>query len=203
MSKYQRLPPLRKLKQIFDFDPIAGVLLWKSGDKAGGVAGNTSSSRYVQVRVDGVEYHAHRILYSLYHDRLIAPYDLIDHVDGVKNHNNYNNLRRTTTRKNARNRTPTREHPGITERGDGKWQVRITDYTGKRLVLGTFTDFQEACRVRSAAEIKYGYTQHAANKPEELPSGGPCSIKAGGADYREESRALRNIRSKQSKRKRK
>jgi hypothetical protein len=43
---------------------------------------------------------------------------------------------------------------GVTETKNGRWQVRIV-VNYKKITLGTFDSFEEACAVKSEAELKY------------------------------------------------
>lgn len=68
MANYNPLPPLERLQQLLHYDTQEGVLRWRVSQgraKAGSEAGYVEEDGYVEVRVDGVRYKAHRIAYYM------------------------------------------------------------------------------------------------------------------------------------------
>lgn len=83
---------------------------------------------------------------------------IMDHIDGNTMDNRKQNLRETTRQKNMFNvKTPASNktgHKGIYKTASGKFQVKI-NIDKKAVYLGTYKTYEEALKIRKAAEIKY------------------------------------------------
>lgn len=95
------------------------------------------------------------------HNFLMNPSDgfVVDHIDGDKTNNRFSNLRIVTEQQNAMNKgiqhNNTSGVKGVHKvKRSGKWQARIS-YKGKRIVLGTFVNFDDAVKARQEAENFY------------------------------------------------
>jgi hypothetical protein len=96
------------------------------------------------------------------HRILLAPEDPgldVDHINGNTIDNRRSNLRDATPPENQWNartpRTNTSGFRGVSwDKQHQCWRVRV-GVNGKRLHIGLFDDFDEACAVRIAAEQKY------------------------------------------------
>lgn len=73
--------------------------------KIGSLAGclNKSTGYYV-VMINGKTYMNHRILYQLYHNIILGPDDVIDHVNRIRTDNRKENLVKKTNQENCCNR---------------------------------------------------------------------------------------------------
>lgn len=155
---------LQRAKELFDYDSDSGDLRWRvnrlSGHNkiqaaAGSVAGHRHSDGYVRVKIDGVLYCAQHVIWLLKTGRY--PILEIDHQDGDTYNNRWENLRPATSQENGRNRGIHRSNTsGVkgVDLHDGRWRARIiVDY--KQIHLGSFLRFEDAVRVRSAAESRY------------------------------------------------
>lgn len=90
----------------------------------------------------------------------------VDHINGDRLDNRWNNLRVCDSFANSRNQGVRKDcTSGVrgvnyntcsTTRSDKRWVARIS-HKGKRILLGNFLTFEEAVRARKNAEIEYGY----------------------------------------------
>ena len=122
---------------------------------------NSDSKGYLIGNILGKSYLAHRVAW--YYMTGEWPANEIDHIDHDKTNNRWNNLRCVTSGENHKNK------PMFSNNKSGTTGVRWDDALGKGTVsicvdrvhkyLGTFTDYDEACEARWAAERKYGFAE--------------------------------------------
>jgi len=151
-----------RLKELFYYNKQFGFLVRKKSrysGKVGTIAGSIKPNGYAEVRIAGKYYSVHRLVF-LYVNGELPPYQA-DHINGIRNDNRWVNLRAVSAHENQKNqKKPSNNTSGI--RGVGwirlhnKWQSRIS-IDKRRVNLGYFDDFFEACCMRKAAEIRYGY----------------------------------------------
>ena len=98
MKKPNKLPPLEKLQELFDYDPCNGLLTYKSGKEAG----SFNAQLYRVVMIEGKKYYSHRIIYKLFYKKDPGNF-VIDHINGCPHDNSIDNLRRCKTKTNLRN----------------------------------------------------------------------------------------------------
>ena len=96
------LPPHERLNELLRYED--GRLYWRvrrGNSAAGAEAGRINNGR-LQVRVDGVEYFVHRIVWAMHrgHD----PHHTIDHINGDPLDNRIENLRDVPLAINCHNR---------------------------------------------------------------------------------------------------
>ncbi len=163
-----------KLKELFDYDPKTGDLVWRHRDRskfptdrsfgtfntlrAGRVAGNIDClDGYRKIGIDGCLYRAHRLVWLLAYGSW--PEAEIDHINQSKADNRLENLRVVSRSENERNKPLRRDNasgtPGVYRRGS-KWRAQI-GVGGRLLRLGTFGTKDEAVAARKAAEVGHGY----------------------------------------------
>jgi hypothetical protein len=114
-------PPIEVLRQLFDYDPLTGVLTWRVRSSEqfshvrhhrmrarryeGKPAGSLRPDGYVIVNpvIDGVTHRilAHRLIWALCHDRW--PAAELDHVDGDCANNRLANLREASRSEQMQN----------------------------------------------------------------------------------------------------
>jgi len=86
---------LERVNELLRYDPGTGQLFWKlarrNGSEAGSAAGCASSNGYTRVKIDGVQYLAHRLAWFIHYSEW--PTGPIDHVDTVRANNSISNLR--------------------------------------------------------------------------------------------------------------
>jgi hypothetical protein len=134
-----------QLRDLFDYEN--GQLVWKNPPKksshlTGKIAGTIHKSGYRQIRIDGVGYPAHRIIW-IYHNGSINDDLQIDHINGNKDDNAIENLRLVTAQQNCYNRSRLNAKGYTWSKRDNKWQAGIW-LNGKLKYLGLFISEQEA-----------------------------------------------------------
>ncbi len=100
----QQLSPAR-LREVLSYDPETGLFTWlarlSKSVRIGNIAGADTSNGYRRIRIDDVEYLAHRLAWVYVHGE--HPDSLIDHIDGNKQNNAIRNLRLVTVSENMQN----------------------------------------------------------------------------------------------------
>lgn len=138
--------------ELLNYDPSTGVLSWRKNPaqhvKAGAKAGRINRGGYVEVGIKGRVYLAHRVIWLMVTGEW--PTGHIDHRNGVRSDNRWDNMRDVTPTQNAQNRraagTANKSSGllGVTlHRQTGKWQAQI-ETRGKSKHLGLFDDPQVA-----------------------------------------------------------
>lgn len=141
-----------------DFTASKYALTWNA-KHAGLPAGGEKGNGYRMVRIDGVSYLQHRIVFALTKgdDPGVS---VVDHIDGDSTDSKANNLQRATNAENVRKRSKlgSNNTSGVLgvhwHSAAGKWCAGIR-VDGKDIHLGLFTDLAEAETVRKAAAAKY------------------------------------------------
>jgi len=102
---------------------------------------------------------AHRVAFLLMEGRWPI---VIDHLNGDKQDNRWENLREVSTKENAKNmplqKNNTSGTPGVF-RVNNKWRGLLR-VDGKRIHLGYFDTYEEAAKARTAANEKYGFHEN-------------------------------------------
>lgn len=158
--------PLGILKDRLSYCPDTGVFAWlvDTGKvKAGEVAGsnfcpNGKDNPYVQIKLAGKQYLAHRLAFLYMTGRWPSE---IDHIDGIGANNSWYNLREVSRRENCRN------HKLHSNNSSGKmgvifykrtnsWMSRIK-VDSKNIHLGYYNNLEDAIAARESAERYYGF----------------------------------------------
>lgn len=150
----------------FRYEPETGKLYWVVNRsrlaKAGSEAGTNHHSGYIQIKIKGRMYQAHRIIWDILHpDNPLSDTEEIDHIDHIRSNNRPGNLRKVIRFDNMRNKS---EYRNNTSGATGvywhsvwrRWQAKIR-IDGVDTFLGNFDDKHAAIAARKAAEIKYGF----------------------------------------------
>ena len=139
-----------KLKQELEYDPETGLFTWiakRSGVVTGKKAHKLNTSGYVQIRVLGKSYVAHRLVWLYTHGEF--PECQIDHINGQRADNRLVNLRlaQNNDRDNRQNSTlqsnNTTGFMGVTRMKDGKYMAQINK-NGVKYYLGVYAAPEEA-----------------------------------------------------------
>jgi hypothetical protein len=150
---------VERLREIMSYCPESGELRWLIRPaycmKAGDVAGSLNKKNgYVQVKVDGRSYQAHRLIWLYAYG--VWPTFHIDHINGCKSDNRLANLRDVTQSQNMLNQHgPHKDNRcgvlGVYKRSDtGLYRAGIQK-DGRLINLGCFESLEEAATARSRA----------------------------------------------------
>lgn len=142
------------------FISLSACNTW-NGKYAGENACRTDANGYEVIAIDGKVLKAHHAAFMIMEG--VKPKE-VDHQDGVRDNNAWDNIRSVTRLENCKNRKVRADSSsgicGVHYRKDnGKWRAKIA-YKGKRVNLGQFATKEEAIKARQEAEKKYGYHEN-------------------------------------------
>lgn len=159
-----------RLKQFLDYNPETGLFSWaKNRVSMKGIHTNVGTIRstdgYRQVSVDSVLYRAHRLAFLWMTGRW--PTAFVDHKNGLRDDNRWNNLREATRQQNRGNTalfiTNTSGRQGVYKVGN-RWRARIVR-EGVCKHLGYFDTLGEAASAYDDAELAF-YGEYASSLRE-------------------------------------
>ena len=147
-----------QLAKMLTYNPETGELFWKegfehrySGEKAGHL--HDKNIGYIKVKHKNKRYMAHRLAWTIYYNE--QPKGILDHIDGDRRNNRISNLRTVTQSENLRNQSPNKNNKsgfvGVLKTSHNTYTVTCLQ---KR--YGSYKTFEEAVRVRLAAEQEIG-----------------------------------------------
>lgn len=160
-SHKEESPDMDRIRELFECDFLTGKIFWKKSPKydvpIGAEAGNSTDNGYRIVSFDGRKERAHRVVWALFHGEWTA--HEIDHINGVRDDNRPNNLRRVTRAQNCQNAglrsDNTSGHTGVYFRKDtGKYFAKI-QIDRKSISLGTYQSIDDAIAARQAAKKQF------------------------------------------------
>lgn len=154
-----------KLKSLLHYDPATGVFTWKvkrPKRKPGDVAGSPHNRGYYKVAVCGNYYQAHRLVFLYMTGDW--PEQVVDHINGNKMDNRWENLRPVSQSVNMSNQTLYKNNqsgvPGVTKsRRNNMWFAGIK-LNNRSWHLGYFRDWFDAVCARKSAEIALGFHEN-------------------------------------------
>lgn len=147
-----------QVRSMLSYDGETGLLSWRisrGSVRAGKTTGSLAQNGYLVVRINGVNYQAHRVAWLITHGKW--PDGVIDHRNGNKTDNRINNLRDTTQAVNVLNQHVIRKDnkSGVTgvsfDKRTSKWQAQI-QHKRKNTPLGRFASIEEAHAAYLAAK---------------------------------------------------
>ena len=149
------MPDVAYLRECFHYDPDTGVLRWRHrpnvaawrNGKLAGKAATRLREGYLMVCLDGRAYGVHRVAWKMMKGR--DPSDLIDHINGDRSDNRWNNLRAATNQENQWNKSTTKKTSGL-PKGVYFRAGRRLPYSAA-IVLGSFSTIEEASAARDEA----------------------------------------------------
>jgi hypothetical protein len=144
-----------RLKELLEYNPKTGIFIWRVNRgrtaKIGTQAGTPTEKGYLAIEIDGRTYRAHRLAWLYMTGRW--PASEIDHKNGIRNANWFDNLREATHGNNCYNRGSNRNNTsgfkGVVLHGSGKWQATIR-VDRRRIHLGSFPTPEAASAVYEA-----------------------------------------------------
>lgn len=156
---YRSATNATRVRELLAYDQVTGVFTWlKSNSNAtrvGSVAGSINNAGYRMIKIDGVQYMAHRLAWL--HVTGAWPSDEIDHRNGIHDDNRFSNLREATGPQNHRNirKLATNKSGvlGVCEKA-GKWIAQIK-HDGKVIHLGSFSTIEQAAEARRSASLGF------------------------------------------------
>lgn len=155
-----------RAKEIFYYDKETGILKRKTGGfleyKYGDKVGAYNSNGYLITAVCNSTYRVHRIIWLI--ETGSFPKGSIDHINGVRDDNRWENLREVTVLENNKNsrksKVNTSGFVGVYKYSQaGKWRAAIT-INNKSKHLGVFDNKEDAIKARKSANKKYGFHEN-------------------------------------------
>jgi hypothetical protein len=150
-----------ELKKLFyiDEDWQLRRKIRRASTNKGDIAGFTTVYGYRRVSINKRFYMVHRVIWALFYGSW--PKGQIDHINGIKDDNNIENLREVTNIENARNKKRSKNNTskltGVRwHKKTNKWQASV-NVNYQDTYLGVYEDFFEAACARKSAELYYGY----------------------------------------------
>lgn len=149
---------LEELKRLLEYNPATGEFFWLFTDRAvksGNLAGSVYKNGYRYIQILSIDYRAGRLAW--YYMTGEDPFDFIDHKDGVRDNNRFNNLRKATNSQNQANRgapiNNTSGFKGVSwQVSRQKWFARIMVH-GKTINLGRYDNIVDAVHAYRRAAI--------------------------------------------------
>lgn len=151
----------------FDYNQETGIFLireipgdkwfnWRHGGKIAGTSIKKPTD-YVRLCILGKCFYAHIIAWLYVTGEF--PKDEIDHINGIRSDNRFENLREASHSENGKNRglskNNTSGYKGVSfHRRSGKWKVKV-GFNGKGYCPGVYTTKEEAAQVyeKTAKEL--------------------------------------------------
>ncbi len=150
------------LRSILDYDSETGVFTWRhrpivelawNRKWANKTAGGVNGDGYIQIKIDGKKFKAHRLVWLHVYGEW--PAEQLDHINGQRTDNRLCNLRAASHVQNTYNRGPqsdnTSGYKGVSwKKKSRKWQAVITVNRCQKH-LGYFESVEDAHAVYAEA----------------------------------------------------
>lgn len=153
-----------ELKVLLDYNPITGVFKSRINTqrwKIGYVIGSPRRDGYCSVMIHGKNYLMHRLAFLYMEGSL--PTGIVDHINGVRNDNRWENLRHADYTLNSRNSgISSNNTSGIVgvswHKKAKKWQAFVS-VDSKPIYLGLFDSIEAAQIAREKSMKLYNYPE--------------------------------------------
>lgn len=154
-----------QLISLLDYNPDTGDFIWKvrrPRRNPGDVAGSPHNRGYHKVAVAGKYYQAHRLAFLFMTGDW--PTGVVDHINGNKLDNRWENIRDVTQSENMANQSLYKSNksgvPGVTWDPRRAGWIAIIKFRKETRWLGFFCDWFEAVCARKSAEINLGFHEN-------------------------------------------
>lgn len=151
-----------RLRQLVDYNPETGIFTRKVRNTNSG-SGWQDKAGYLYLMIDGKTYAAHRLAWL--HTTGVWPTDEVDHLNGKRDDNRFENLRDTDRTVNMQNTLTVRKNNavglmGVHWRKDRSRWVASIRVEGKSTRLGAFKTPEEAAAAYLEGKRRYhpGFT---------------------------------------------
>lgn len=157
------IPSKDFLDECFAYDPLTGIMRWKKrprihfdsnqaykmwNTRYAGMVCDTRRGNYLGVSINGVSYYIHRLIWMIMTND--QPPRSIDHKDGDKYNNQWDNIRNGDSGVNGKNAAIRSDNTsgmaGVRKRLNGNWYVMVGT-PPDRVYLGDYDNLEEAKRV--------------------------------------------------------
>lgn len=147
------------LKELLQYDPLTGVFTWRvyrgPNAKVGETAGCVDKDGYRKIKINFRSYWEHRLAF-LYMSGT-HPNATVDHINGNRSDNRFENLREATHSQNNANKGASRSNKiglkGVFRQGN-RYLAQIC-INNKRMRLGSFKTAESAHEAYCAAAEKH------------------------------------------------
>jgi len=164
---------LEYLKECIEYNPETGIAIWKerplhhfkntsnmistNSQTAGKEINTINSHGYYRFTINYSTYLLHRVIWKLMTGKDTDKF--IDHIDGDKLNNKWENLREATPRQNVQNigkkSHNTTGYKGVQKVDNNTWKSTIRDNNGKTVSLGFFPTPEDAHKAYCEAASAY------------------------------------------------
>lgn len=159
----RRVPTQDELKALYTYNPETGLfthLKSRGKGRAGHLAGSIRPNGYVEMRVCNRLFAAHRLAFLYMTGSFPVPPLTVDHINGVRSDNRWENLRVATWHQQSWN-APAHRHNQSGLKGawpcrqTGRWVSMLQDGQ-RRIWLGRFDTAEEAHQawIKVAAQLR-------------------------------------------------
>lgn len=187
-----KLPSKEELDKLLRYEPDTGLLFWRRRtedlfvNRGGHSPAHTCAKwngrfadkpalikvmhGYRAGRLNRDYVMAHRVIWKLMTN--VDPIQ-VDHIDGDRSNNRWENLRNVTIAENRRNvaRRSDNTSGAVGVHWDRRLKKWVASIVLKTVYLGAFDSFDEAVAARKAAEVEYGFHANHGRKAVGLNDG--------------------------------